>query len=249
MTDESTDAERRGATDEASSSAIESCAAAVGGAWNALKTVYYANSLSWRFLKSGTLVFFGFFLWAGANVLYSYNPDLWPLRYPMAYGFVLILYGPFHHLVVLPLAFRWRRGSGGKRRVGRKLPNAMLAVFLAVVLVLGTFPVGAMTVDFQGTLGSDDADVSPELLCNSSQTENGTEIRCHLSDSTGVDRVVVESGDSRLVVDSEPPYEFTVHESELEAVTGEKQFTVALEDEDGTMIRRYTRRLSMVESE
>ena len=30
-------------------------------------------------------------------------------------------------------------------------------------------------------------------------------------------------------------------------MTGEKQFTVELEDEDGTMIRRYSRRLSMID--
>lgn len=39
----------------------------VGDAWDTLNTVYYANSRSWRFLKAGTLVFFGFFLWAGAT--------------------------------------------------------------------------------------------------------------------------------------------------------------------------------------
>lgn len=246
MTDEATDAESTNRAD-ASASPIRAVADLVGSAWSALKTVYYANSLSWRFLKSGTLLLFGFFLWAGANVLYSYNPDLAVLRYPMAYGFVLILYGPFHHLVVLPLAFRWRRDAGAKRRVGRKLPNAMLAVFLAVVLVLGTAPVGAMTVDFQGTLGSDGADVSPDLVCEGAETENETEIRCELSSSEGVDRVVVTSGDTRLVDDSDPPYEFTIRERELESVMGEKQFTVELENEDGAMIRRYTRRLSMID--
>jgi len=245
MTDESTDAES--ARSDASASPIRAVAELVGSAWSALKTVYYANSLSWRFLKSGTLLLFGFFLWAGANVLYSYNPDMSVLRYPMAYGFVLILYGPFHHLVVLPLAFRWRRDSGTSQKVGRKLPNAMLAVFLAVVLVLGTAPVGAMVVDFQSTLGSDGSDVSPELLCEGVETDNGTEISCELSESEGVDRVVVTSGDTQLVDDADPPYEFTIRERELESVTGEKQFTVELEDEDGTMIRRYSRRLSMIE--
>jgi hypothetical protein len=222
-------------------------ASIIRGAWSTLKTVYYANSLSWRFLKAGTLVFFGFFLWAGSNVLYSYNPDLTVLRYPMAYGFVLILYGPFHHLVVLPLAFRWRRRSGSRQRIGRRLPNTMLAIFLVSVVVLGTFPVGAMTVDFQGTLESSGADINPDLLCTKSPTGNGTSVHCHLTETEGIDRIVVRSGDSQLLVDDTPPYEFTIQERELETVTGEKQFTVVLQEDDGTMIRRYTRRLSMIE--
>lgn len=69
-------------------------AVVVGETWSTLNTVYCPNWLSWRLLKSGTLVFFGFFLWAGSNLLYSSNPDLTFLRYLMAYGFVLVGYGP-----------------------------------------------------------------------------------------------------------------------------------------------------------
>lgn len=222
-------------------------ASVVGDAWSTLKTVYYANSLSWRFLKSGTLVFFGFFLWAGANVLYSYNPELMVLQYPMAYGFLLIVYGPIHHLVVLPLAFRWRRATGFRQRLGKRGPNAMLALFLVAVILLGTFPAGPMLVDFQGALGSSASDISPDLLCTKSTTADGTSVHCHLPESEGIDHVVVRSGTTELVVDETPPFEFTVHERELETVTGEKRFTVMLQDENGELIRRYTRRLSMVE--
>lgn len=161
--------------------------------------------MSWRVLKSGALVFLGFFLWAGSNVLYSYNPTLGVLRYPMAYGFLLVWYGPLHHLVVLPLALRWRRGSGSKSRVGRRLPNAMLALFLVAVVVLGTFPVAPMTVDFQATLESSGADVSPDLTCVKGESANGTAIHCHLTESTGVDSVVVTSGETQLLVDDDPP--------------------------------------------
>jgi hypothetical protein len=245
MTDETADSD--GTTGGKESIPTPALSSMLWGAWSSLKTVYYANSISWRFLKSGTLVFFGFFLWAGSNILYSYNPDLTVLQYPMAYGFILIVYGPFHHLVVLPLAFRWRRQSGTKQRVGRRLPNAMLVVFLVGVLILGTSPVGAMMVDFDSALESSGADISPDLLCTKSPTEAGTEIHCHLTESEGIDRVVIQSGNSQLLVDDTPPYEFTINERELESVTGEKQFTVVLQDEDGTMIRRYTRRLSMIE--
>ncbi|WP_053947709.1 hypothetical protein [Halolamina sediminis] len=219
----------------------------LGNAWGALKTVYYANSVSWRVLKAGGLVFFGFFLWAGSNLVYSYNPGLGVLRYPMAYGFLLIVYGPIHHLVVLPLAFRWRRRPGLRQRVGKRLPNGMLAAFLAVVVVLGTFPAGPMVVDFQSALESSGADVSPDLLCTKSTTANGTTVHCHLSETDGVDRIEVRSGDSRLLTDEDPPYEFTIHDREIETVAGEKRFTVLLQDDDGTMVRRYTRRLAMVD--
>jgi len=221
-------------------------ASVIGGAWSTLKTVYYANSRSWRFLKSGGLVFFGFFLWVGSNLLYAYNPGLTLLRYPMAYGFALIVYGPVHHLVVLPLSFRWRRGGGVSQRVGRRLPNAMLVLFVVAVVVLGTVPAGPMVIDFQSSLEAGGADISPDLLCTKSTTANGTVVHCHLSETDGVDRVVVRSGDSQLVVDDDPPYEFTVHERELATVTGEKRFSVELQDENGDLVRRYTRRLAVV---
>lgn len=241
------DAPKSGGTDGPAETPTLDIMSFVGEAWSTLKTVYYANSLSWRFLKSGALVFFGFFLWAGANVLYSYNPDLTLLQYPMAYGFVLIIYGPVHHLVVLPLAFRWRRAPGLRQRLGKRGPNAMLALFLVGVVVLGTFPAGPMLVDFQSALDSSGADISPGLLCTKSTTDNGTAIHCHLTESEGIDHIVVRSGNSELVVDETPPFEFTVHERELETVAGEKRFTVMLQDEDGSLIRRYMRRLSMVE--
>lgn len=165
----------------------------------------------------------------------------------MAYGFALIIYGPIHHLVVLPLAFRWRRAAGVRQRIGTRLPNGLLVVFLVVVVVLGTFPAGPMLVDFQSTLQSSGGDISPDLLCTKSTTDDGTSIHCHLAHSDGIDRIVVQSGDEQLLVDEDPPYEFTIHERELERVAGEKRFSVRLQNDDETMIRRYTRRLSMVD--
>jgi len=245
MADEPTDGDA--AAGEPESAPTVDVRTVVASAWSTVKTVYYADSPSWRALKSGGLVFFGFFVWAGSNLLYSYNPGLTFLRYPMAYGFALIVYGPIHHAVVLPLSFRLRRGGGSaKQTIGKRLPNAMLVCFLAVVVVLGTFPAGPMVVDFQSTLESSGADVSPDLLCTKSTAGGSATVHCHLSDSDGVDRIVVRSGDSRVLVDDDPPYEFTVEERELESVTGEKQFTVLLQDEDGTMVRRYSRRLSMI---
>ncbi|MFB6069244.1 MAG: hypothetical protein ABEJ90_04885 [Halobacterium sp.] len=243
MTDEQPAADQPGAAGAASL-----LARLPASAWSTLKTVYWANSRSWRFLKAGALLVFGFFLWAGSNVLHSYNDSMRLLYYPMAYGFVLIAYGPIHHLVVIPLAVKWRRSAGIRQRVGRRLPNAMLAVFLAAVVVLGTFPVGAMTIDFQASLGGGTAspDVSPELSCVKTPAGDGTRITCSFSSPEGVGKVVVESDGRQLATVTDPPYEFTIRERDLGEVTGEKQFTVVLLDEDGHLVRRYTRRLSIV---
>jgi hypothetical protein len=64
--------------------------------WRDLLSVYYANTAVWRWLKSGTLVFFGFFLWAGSTVLQSVTGWTF-LNYTMAYGFLLLAWGPFTH--------------------------------------------------------------------------------------------------------------------------------------------------------
>lgn len=219
----------------------------VTSAWNALLTVYWANSPSWRLLKAGALLFMGFFLWAGSNVVLSYQAGWTPLQYVMAYGFLVLVYGPVHHLVVIPLAMRWRRASGTRQRLGKRLPNAGLTLFLVLVVVLGTFPPGLVVVDFTDALSSSTADIDPDLQCVKDRGPNGTAVHCHLTESRGVDSVVVTSSGERLLVDDEPPYEFTVDATEMSSVMGEKQFTVVLRAEDGSTIRRYTRRLSLID--
>jgi len=214
--------------------------------WRTLRSIYYANSLSWRFLKSGALVFFGFFLWSASNLLLSYRSGWTWLTYPMAYGFLLILYGPVHHFLVIPLAIRWRRSGGGKTTVGRRLPTGGLAIFLVAVVVLGTFPTAPVTFDFQSSLEGTSADINPDLLCTQSAAEGEAHVHCHLTESEGIDHVVVMSGGERITVDRQPPFEFDIHEAQLTAVTGQKQFQVVLKDADGDTIRRYTRTLSMV---
>jgi len=131
-------------------------------AWRTMRSIYYANSLSWRFLKSGALVFLGFFLWSASNLLLSYQPAWTWLHYPMSYGFLLILYGPVHHFLVIPLAIRWRRGTSDTgTRIGRRLPTAGLALFLVAVVVLGTAPTAPVVFDFQSSLAGASADINP----------------------------------------------------------------------------------------
>lgn len=218
--------------------------------WHTLLTIYYANSISWRALKSGALLFFGFFLWSAANLLLSVQSTWTFLHYVMAYGFILIFYGPFHHAVVIPLAVKLRRQGGTKTQVGRKLPNAGLTVFLIAVLIVGTFPMSPVIFDFGSAVGdSPSSDVNPDLLCTKAVEDGQTTVHCHLSDSEGIAEVTVESGSKTITTDESPPFEFTVHEDELVEVTDQKQFQVVLRDEDGNMIRRYIRTLGMVPEE
>lgn len=220
---------------------------ALRGAWNTMLGVYYANSVPWRLLKSGALFFLGFFLWAGSNLLRSYFGGGLLLRYAASYGFVLIGYGPFHHLVVIPVYQRLRR-SGRTVALGDHLhlPNASLTVFFVLVIVLGTFPVGPMTIDFQSSLGGGEADIAPDLACVKGSENGTTTVHCHLSESRGVERVVVQSGGETLVIDEEPPYEFTIRADELTSTMGSKRFRVDLIAPDGSLARRYTRTLPMI---
>lgn len=222
---------------------------AIMGGWRSLKTIYYANTMSWRFLKSGALLFFGFFLWSASNLLLSVQPGWTVLRYIAAYGFILIPYGPFHHLVVIPLALRWRRAGGKKTTIGRRLPNTGLALFLIAVIVLGTFPAGPMLFDFGSSIGGDSADVNPDMLCTQSTVDGETIVHCHLSESEGIDHVEVQSGGETVLVDRQPPFQWEMNANQLQEVTGQKQFQVVLRDEDGDMIRRYVRTMSSIESE
>jgi hypothetical protein len=216
---------------------------AVTGAWRDLKSVYYANTTIWRLLKSATLLFFGFFLWTGANLLLSYRADWEFLYYVMAYGFVLLLWGPLTHLVVVPLVIRMRRSSTGRigRYIARHGSVTNLSIFLAIVLVLGTFPLGVMTFEFQLTGGAGN-DVNPQLQC----TKSAGTVHCHLSESSGIDRVVVTSGDQELEAVSEPPFHFDIDVDEVGEVRGDKQFLVVLQDENGDTLRRYSRRVELI---
>ncbi|MFT4921446.1 MAG: hypothetical protein ACI8XM_000643 [Haloarculaceae archaeon] len=213
------------------------------GVWRDLKSVYYANSTIWKLLKSATLVFFGFFLWSGANLLLSYQPSWAWLNYVMAYGFALILWGPLTHLVVVPLIIRMRRSgaSGLSTYISRYGTKTNLLVFFTIVLLLGTFPLGIMTFEFQLPAGSG-SDVNPQLQC----TRSGETVHCHLSDSRGIGRVVVISGGETLRSIAEPPFDFDLEAAEVAESQGDKQFVVELQDENGATIRRFSRRIELI---
>lgn len=184
----------------------------------------------------------------GGNLLLSYQPNWTWLYYVIAYGFVLLPYGPFHHAVVIPLAVRFRKQ--GRPRLGKRLPNGSLAVFVTIVIVLGTFPAvgGPMTFDFGSALeDTTGADVNPDLLCTKSRTGETWTIHYHLTKSEGIDHIDIQSGGQTIVVDREPPFDFTINSRNLTEVTDQKQFQVVLRDSNDNTIRRYIRTLSMIE--
>ncbi|WP_265111555.1 hypothetical protein [Halosolutus halophilus] len=230
---------------DATASPLEFVSRILGQAWRDLLSVYYANTPIWRLLKSVGLLFFGFFCWSASNLVLSYGIDWTILRYTRSYGFVLILWGPLTHAVIVPLVIRLRRSAQTPtlRTIARQGSKINISIFLAIVLVLGTFPVGPMTLDFQTTLqGGSGSDVNPDLLC----TRSDGEIHCHLSESEGIDHVVVTSGDREVERVDEPPFEFTIREDNLEEVVGQQEFVVELQDEGGDTIRRYRRYVSSI---
>lgn len=216
------------------------------GMWRDLVSVYYANTLVWRALKSAALIFLGFFCWIGGNLTLAYV-DWAPIRYVMAYGFVLLFWGPFTHVVVVPLVIRLRRTASNPvtRTVSRHGSKISLTVFLIVVVVLGTFPPGLMTFDFQVDTGDSSPDVSGDLQC----TKTSEVVHCHLAEPSGVDHVVVVSGGETLATDEEPPFEFEIPISELDTVNDRRQFTVELRDEDGNTLRRFVRQVDLIPGE
>lgn len=216
----------------------------VRGLWGDVKGVYWSNTPAWRVIKSGALVFLGFFLWVGSSVLMEYV-DLTVLQYTRAYGFVVLVWGPWTHLVVVPAAIKLRRTAGTplRRWLARHGSPLNLSVFLVLVLLLGTWPVGPMTLDFQGALADDGpGDVDPEVDCS---LEDDL-VTCHVEHVEGMDSVVVTSGERELDRDDDPPYELQFRADETEEVVGQRQFRIEVRGEDGERLRLFVRRLSQL---
>ncbi|MBZ6496760.1 hypothetical protein [Natrinema longum] len=230
---------------DATASPLQFLRRAIGQAWRDLLSVYYANTPIWRLFKSAGLLFFGFFCWSASSLVLSYGIEWTILEYTRAYGFVLILWGPLTHAVIVPLVIRLRRTAEHPvvRAVARNGSKINLSVFLAIVLILGTVPISPMLLDFQSPLESaSGSDVNPDLSC----TRSDGIVSCSLSESEGIDSVVVTSGNREIERVEEPPLEFTFREDDLEEVVGQKEFVVELRDEDGETLRRYRRSVSSV---
>jgi len=209
-------------------------------AWRDLLSVYYANTPTWRWLKSGALVFFGFFLWMGGAVLLSVRPEWGILTYMMAYGFLLLVWGPFTHMVVVPVTIRLRRSAEHPlaRWFSRNSGKVNLTIFFTLVIVLGTVAPGFMLLEF--SLPSDSGtDVSGELVCDTT----GDPISCHVEDPVGIDHVTVESGGEQLARADQPPFEVTFDRDDVAETRTGPEFTVTYRDSDGDRLVRQVRQL------
>lgn len=211
----------------------------ISQAWKDLLSVYYANTPIWRILKTGALLFLGFFLWLGGNVLFAYWPDVTALQYVMAYGFVLLLWGPLTHLVVVPMVIRFRRTAQHPaiRTFQSHASKLNFSLFLLIVLVVGMLVPGAMVLEFQSGFVDDESTVDAKVEC-----ETGADtVSCHLPQSTGVDHVVLLSGGEKLDRADEPPYRVTAQRDVLAAGATGKQYVVELRGENGETLRRFVR--------
>jgi len=215
---------------------------AVRQSWRDLLSVYYANTPTWRWLKSGTLVFFGFFLWMGGSVLLSVQPQWGFLTYPMAYGFLLIVWGPFTHFVVVPLTIRLRRTAEHPlaRTVSRNSGKVNLTIFFALVLVFGTLTPGIMMLEFSPeTFG--DGDPSPSVSGTLECDTGGEVITCHVDSPDGIDHVTVETGGEEIARADDPPFNVSFERAELRETRTGREFRVHFRDADGDSLRVLVR--------
>lgn len=204
--------------------------------WRNMLSIYYANTPIWRLLKSGALAFLGVFLWAGGNLTRSYFPNSTFLNYVIAYGVLVFFYGPFTHLVIIPIVIRWRKRRGGFRnKIAKRMSKLNLTFFIILVILLGAYAPGFMFLNFDVESGG--SDVDPDINC----VDNGDVIECELTETEGVGQVVVTSGEKTLVTVDEPPYEFEVSKDEMVEVVGQKSYVIEVRDEDGEMQRRFSR--------
>lgn len=212
-----------------------------GQAWRDLLSVYYANTPVWRWLKSGTLVFFGFFLWAGSVVVQSVTG--WTLlNYVMAYGFLLIAWGPLTHFVVVPLTIRLRRTAQhpATRWLSMNSGKTNLTIFFTLVILLATFAPGMMALEFSPSVSDDGGvDVRGEVVC-----ETGAEtVSCQVENAQGIDHVVVLAGGTQLTTAEEPPFAFEVDRDNLTEIRIGQKFLVEFRDADGNTVRTLSKRV------
>ena len=205
--------------------------------WRDLLSVYYANTPIWRWMKSAALVFLGLFLWTGANVLHSYRPDWDLLRYVMAYGFVLLAWGPLTHFVVVPLVIRLRRTAERPfaRTLARHASKLNFSTFLLVVVVVGTLAPGVMLLEFSAGADTGGGTVTADVACDAGESV----VSCRVDVTGEVDHVAVTASGEVIRTLDEPPYAFEVERSELADTGVGHQFVVELRDADGNTLRRF----------
>lgn len=214
----------------------------LGRLWRDLLSVYYANTPIWRWLKSGALIFLGFFAWMSGSVLLSVQPGWGFLTYVMAYGFLLLFWGPFTHFVVVPVSIRLRRTAEHPtvRAVNRHAGKINLSIFFTLVIIFGTLTPGIMMFEFTSGFGDGDGgqnEVRGNLVCDI----DGDVVSCQVEGAQGIDRVVGTSGDTVVATADEPPFRFEVHTDDLQETSTGNELVVEYQNEDGETLRRQIR--------
>lgn len=209
-------------------------------AWRYTLSVYWLNAMEWRLMKSGVLVFFGLLCWLAGNLFLSYRPDITVASFVIAYGFVLIVWGPLTHLVLLPVIIRIRRsGRPGLRWVSRYGSKLGIILFVVLVLVLGAYPPDVMMLEYGGppAVGDPAPPVAGDLDC---VTMEGV-VSCQVVGGQGFDHVVVLTGGRELLRVDDPPYAFEVQEEDLAEGHLGRYLAVELRNAEGEILRRYVR--------
>lgn len=213
---------------------------AVNQFWRDLLSIYYANTPIWRWLKSGALLFLGFGLWAAGSAVHSVTG--WDgILYVMAYGFLLIFWGPFTHMLIIPLTIRLRRTGQSKpaRVFSRNSGKINLSIFFICVIALATFAPGIMLLDFSPTSSGSGTNVSGDLVCESTDEV----VTCEIENPQGIDQVVVTSGGDRLRTVEEEPFTFELQLDELDETASGLRFEVEYRDSNGNTVRRFVERV------
>ncbi|WP_436903447.1 hypothetical protein [Halovenus halobia] len=206
--------------------------------WRDLLSIYYANTPIWRWLKSGALLFLGFGLWAGGSAVHSVT-DWRPVLYVMAYGFLLIVWGPFTHMVLVPLTVRLRRNASTAvgRTFSRNSGKINLTIFALCVISLATLAPGVMLLEFSPSTGTGAQSVSGDLVCDGGEQT----VSCEIVDPQGIDHVVVLSGGEQLKRVDGSPFTFTVDRSNLKESPTGQELVVEYRDENGQLRQRLIR--------
>lgn len=208
--------------------------------WRDLLSVYYANTPVWRWLKSGALMFLGMFVWAGASVLLSIRPEWTFLYLVMAYGFLLILWGPLTHFAIVPTVLKLRRTAEHPvtRTIARHGGKINLTIFLTLVIVLAVWPPAIMLLEFEAALPGDGAGASGDLQCVGPEDDVVT---CEVHDAQNIDHVVVMVGGDVVAEAHEPPFRVEVRTDQLRETRTGYEFAVEYRDEDGNTLQRQIR--------
>ena len=201
-------------------------------AWSDLKSVYYANTPVWRWLKSGALVFLGLCTWAGAAVVLSVRPEWTFLYLVMAYGFLLVFWGPLTHFGIVPLVLRLRRSASHPtiRAIARHGGKINLTIFFTLVILLAIAQPGIMLLEFSPGLSEPGTEVSGSINCEGPVDSVFT---CNITNPSGFDHAVIMSGGTVIDRADEEPYTMTIHEDEIV----NNQFRVVLRDDDEGTLR------------